>query len=196
MENFESIYNAVWEKLELGARPEGSDYHIPTIATVEDGRPHPRSVVMRSADRANRVIGFHTDARSPKVRRLQKNPSVGWHFYSRADKTQICLQTIATVHVNDELTNGIFTEMPARCKRVYLAPNPPSKEHDQFVTNVAPGLEDRMPTDEEAEAGRKNFAVVRCEVVEIDWLYLLFEGHRRARFQWNGTKFDSCWLSP
>jgi hypothetical protein len=58
-------------------------------------------------------------------------------------------------------------------------------------------LENRDPSEAESEAGRQNFAVVVCQVRQIDWLFLTPYGHRRANFTWNGSgQLRTCWLVP
>jgi hypothetical protein len=46
------------------------------------------------------------------------------------------------------------------------------------------------------EAGRPNFALIICEIQELDRLDLGYDGHRRSRWRWREGKFHSGeWLA-
>jgi hypothetical protein len=49
---------------------------------------------------------------------------------------------------------------------------------------------------DESQAGRKNFAVIKFQVESLDWLFLSSQGHRRARFHYNGDGFEANWTNP
>ena len=47
---------------------------------------------------------------------------------------------------------------------------------------------------EQSEEGYKNFAVIKCKIKCIEWLYLAAKGHRRAKFDLENNK--DTWLVP
>ena len=55
-------------------------------------------------------------------------------------------------------------------------------------------LEDFDYTMEQSEEGYKNFAVIKCKIESIEWLYLAAKGHRRAKFDLENAKDE--WLVP
>ena len=191
------VLDLVWAKLSLGAEPKSSDYHVASIATIDpQGWPSVRSVVLRKTSRSQNLVVFHTDSRAPKFQHIQSNDRVAWLFYSRRDKIQIRLQTRATVHLGDQLAHQTFDTMPARCQRVYMAPDAPGALAGAPTGNLPPGMEDRTPSPDEARLCRSVFAVIDCHVESIDWLYLAATGHRRAIFCWDGKQFAGSWAAP
>ena len=66
--------------------------------------------------------------------------------------------------------------------------------HAPGATIDAPSL-GKATSDYLAEA-YKNFAVIRCELIAIDWLQLGKPIHRRAQFSWNGTEWLATWAVP
>jgi hypothetical protein len=196
-ESLGGVLDSVWEKLNLGAEPKSSDYHVASVATIDpSGWPHVRSVVLRKAVRSQRLVVFHTDVRAPKFLQIQSNNHVSWLFYSRREKIQIRLQTTAQLHASDEMCRRVFDAMPARCQRVYLAPEAPGKLSPVPTGNLPDDLEDRTPTPQEAAIGQSVFGIVSCQIHSIDWLYLAATGHRRALFCWDGKEFIANWANP
>lgn len=54
-----------------------------------------------------------------------------------------------------------------------------------------------MVVSAEATAdGAAHFAVLAARVARLEFLYLAHQGHRRARFTWNGGAWQGEWLVP
>jgi pyridoxamine 5'-phosphate oxidase len=45
---------------------------------------------------------------------------------------------------------------------------------------------------------RANFAILWCDITELEWLYLANSGHRRARWTWDEAQqvWSGRWLIP
>ena len=62
---------AAWDMLEDGAASAKTAFHTPVLATVApDGAPLARTVVLREASRAEKILRANTDQRSRKARDL------------------------------------------------------------------------------------------------------------------------------
>ncbi len=180
------VIEQVWSELGRGAGEARHPFHTPALATTEMGVPAVRTVVLRAADAETGSLACHTDLRSPKVPQLLANPEVAWLFYDREQKVQLRLAGEASLHHRDALANSRWERSRPRsraCYRQDLAPGAPA---------------DSEPcTPWQAEQGFANFAVVKCSIREIDWLYLRAGGHLRARFTrhadhaWRGE-----WIAP
>ena len=57
-------------------------------------------------------------------------------------------------------------------------------------------LSGKIPTLEESESGRANFAVISNRILSIDWLYLSSKGHQRARYDLSTEPIKKSWLAP
>ena len=55
-------------------------------------------------------------------------------------------------------------------------------------------LENFDYTMEQSEDGYKNFTVIKCKIMSVEWLYLAAKGHRRAKFDVETSK--NAWLVP
>ena len=54
----------------------------------------------------------------------------------------------------------------------------------------------KEPRKADSEKGYKNFAVIENKIVEIDWLYLEANGHRRLNIKLNNIKPSFDWVIP
>ena len=66
-ENLEEIQNKYWSMLDDAVTNRGSPFRIPVFICAHQNEVDGRIVVLRKSDRANNLLQFHTDLRSPKV---------------------------------------------------------------------------------------------------------------------------------
>ena len=74
-ENLEEIQNKYWSMLDDAVSNRSSPFRIPVFMCAHQDEVDGRIVVLRKSDRANNLLQFHTDLRSPKVEILKKNNS-------------------------------------------------------------------------------------------------------------------------
>ena len=72
-ENLEEIQNKYWSMLNDAVTNRASPFRIPVFMCAHQDEIDGRIVVLRKSDRANNLLQFHTDLRSPKVDILKKN---------------------------------------------------------------------------------------------------------------------------
>lgn len=181
-----------WRVVEEGPRDRRSPFHAPTLATIgADGRPRARTVVLRGADPAVRTLRFHCDRRSDKAAELEADGRAALHGYDPAAKVQIRLEGRASLHLDDAVADAAWAGSRPVSRLCYgTVPGPGAV--------LAHGGGYALPEDEaQAAAGRENFAAVQVRVERIEFLYLAFAGHRRARFAWDEAgRLDAAWLVP
>lgn len=197
-DSLEAVLASVWTELEIGAAKAKHGFHQPVLATTDaDGTPSARTVVLRKADRHLGLVACHTDARAQKLAHLRQQPTAAWCFYDKGRRIQVRAFGSATVHTEDSVADEHWERSPTRSRRCYLAPAVPGSVSSSASPNLPDALLDREPTPEESEAGRPNFAVVRCRLHKLDYLELHHAGHVRARFirpaedRWAGE-----WIEP
>ena len=71
-ENLEEIQNKYWSMLDDAVTNRSSSFRIPVFICAHQDEVDGRIVVLRKSDRANNLLQFHTDLRSPKVDILKK----------------------------------------------------------------------------------------------------------------------------
>jgi pyridoxamine 5'-phosphate oxidase len=181
-----------WRLIARGVADRRSPFHHPVVATVGlDGEPQARTVILRGCDVAERVLRFHTDARSDKAREIAADARAALHFYDPGAKIQVRVAGAAALHRNDAVADGAWAGSRLFSRQCYgIAPGPGAA--------ITAGGDFTLPetTDEATAAGRANFTAVTIAVARLEWLYLAAAGHRRARFGWSGGALRSEWLAP
>ncbi len=179
-----ALFDDIWRGLVRAAADRRHPWRTPVLATVAvDGSPNARTVVLRAADPATRMLRLHTDGRSTKAGEISRDPRVALVFWNRLARVQLRLRGHAEV-----LREGL------EHARAWAA-TPPSARRD-YATTLPPGTpiatwEDIAHADEEA-----NFALILVRVMTIDWLCLAIRGHLRAGFACEGDEPRATWLVP
>ena len=189
-QTLEGVEASIWRHLRRAVKDRRSPGHTPTVGTVgSDGEPRLRTVVFRGCDSEQRVLMFHTDARSPKWADLKADKRIAMHFYFPKQKLQFRVQGTARLEHKTDATLAKWNSMNSSahdCYRVKTAPGTPIDEPRSRAEETA-GEHDGYPA----------FARVHIQVRSIDWLYLAAVGHRRAQFTWtdDGT-LNRRWVGP
>ena len=193
-----TVLENVWYLLQKGVRDRRHGFHLPILATsTPDDGPDARSVVLRGVDSTHRLLRFHSDGRSAKIRQIETDPRVGFLFYDAAEDTQVRIQAVATVHRTDDAANAAWQGTRLFSRRCYLAERAPGSPSELPTSGLPSAFGNRNPTEEESRAGRANFAIALCEIRRLDWLYLCHQGHRSARFTWDEAgELTATWLQP
>jgi len=98
------ILKKIWKHLDLGVLDREHPFHTPAFATVCDGAPNVRLIVLRRFWRKNpRALVFHTHVGSPKVSEVKSNPNIAFVFYHPQEKLQICIKGTAEIYTSGEL---------------------------------------------------------------------------------------------
>lgn len=187
--DLEETLREAWRLLSRGVADRRSPFHTPSVATVRvDGTPSVRTVVLRACKPENRLIRFHTDARSPKVAEIARNADVAMLFYDAAQKIQIRIEGAARLHRGDALAEECWQASRLQSRQCYRVPVAPGSA----LSDPADAGHELLAEDE----ARRYFTVVAVEVRVLEWLYLAIAGHRRARFHWSGAEWQGAWLAP
>jgi pyridoxamine 5'-phosphate oxidase len=191
LQHLDEIEQCIWSELEhcVAPRPRAEPDEVPhpphewrvaVLATVDDGRPDARSIVLREVDSAERRLIFYTDARSPKVRQIQAAPSGTLIFYSRALHWQVRMQVRLAVE-----TEGLAVS--SRWAKLQTAAGA-----DDYMSAAAPGSPLHAPLA--ALGTRAHFGMIEAMAEAVDWLELDAQaGHRRAQF---GGAHGPRWVQP
>lgn len=174
------IEASVWQELRRATVDRHHEWRTPVLATVDDGLPDARTVVLREADAEGRTVEVYTDARARKLAQLIAQPQATLVCWSKRLGWQLRLRVQVTPH-----TEGMA--VTSRWARVKLSPSA-----GDYLSAQAPGapLQDRGSLPPAGD--RAHFAVLEAQVLAIDWLELHRAGHRRARFDADGAR----WLQP
>jgi hypothetical protein len=185
---------AAWGALTRGALDRRSAFHHPVIGTIGlDGQPRQRVMILRSVDPDQRSLRFHTDIRSEKAREIGVDPRVSVLAYDPDSKIQLRLGGQATLHHDDRVAEAAWQGSQRMSRACYGTAPAPGSEIGQGDAFTLPDKAD----DAQLEAGRAHFAAMLFRVESLEWLFLAYEGHRRAHFAWDaGGKLAARWLAP
>lgn len=181
IESLHLIEAACWQELQRAVAQRDHAWHVMTLATAaapQQGGVDARTVVLRAADVANRLLSIYCDSRSAKAAQLRRWPQAVLVAWSPQLSWQLRLRVSAEV-----VTDGL--DVSSRWAQVKI-----SRASQDYLSTLPPGT----PVDRfEPERGtREHFAVVHARVQAIDWLELNERGHRRASFDAQGAR----WLVP
>ena len=198
LETAQAIKARIWQELERASRDRHHEWRTPVLASIDlVQQPSARTVVLREVNLQEKCFEIYSDRRSPKIAELKQHPGALLHFWSK--RLQWQLRVAVKVHV---LESGPDVESRwdrlklTAAARDYLSPHPPGslmeKPAEPSAEKMAgPLLAKGMEPALHKEVDH-NFCVIRAGFIEMDWLELHAEGHRRARFSVDEWQ----WLLP
>lgn len=183
----EEIRQQIWKELGRASQDRHHEWRTPVLASAgADGLPDARTVVLRQVDALAGQLTFYTDSRSPKVAQLQTQASAMLVFWSARLSWQLRVRVACTVITDgpevDALWHGVKQSAAAGD---YLSPLAPGAVLAQGRT---------IANEETSDAAMPAhcFALLRAQVLQMDWLELSREGHRRAQL----CTTTWAWLTP
>jgi len=181
----EEIRLQIWKELGRASLDRHHEWRTPVLACADaDGLPDARTVVLRQVDAVVGQLTFYTDSRSPKVAQLQAQASAVLVFWSARLSWQLRVRVACTVITSgpevEALWQGVSQSAAAGD---YLSPRPPGA-----MLSPGSGTADTA----NANAPAHSFALLRAQVLQMDWLELSRDGHRRA--QLGANTWD--WITP
>jgi len=173
------IVQRIWTELQRATVDRHHEWRTPVLATIcPQGVPQARTVVLRGADANASQLIFFTDSRSHKVTELRAAPAAVFVFWSKRLSWQLRVQVQSQVHIAGARVEEAWARVSqSAAAGDYLAARAPGSALHQAAAS---------------EPGPHHLAVVTADVVQMDWLDLAREGHRRARVV--GNTLD--WLVP
>ncbi|MEN8820221.1 MAG: pyridoxamine 5'-phosphate oxidase family protein [Abyssibacter sp.] len=161
---------AYWRQLARAATERGHPMRVGALATVHDGQPQVRMVVLRSVDIDHAVLCAYTDRRSGKVAALKQAARAEWMFYDSGAGLQLRLAGPAEVHQQGDAVDAAWAGLHAGQRREYqmaTAPGTPLKQGAASVSDTT---------------ARQHFAVLSLHADRLDVLQLERQQHHRTRF--------------
>ena len=189
-ESLAQTYDRLWSCLESGVNVQRSPFTMLQAATLGlDGAPKVRTIVLRQVNRVERVLSFHTDARSEKVAELRRDPRLSIVANDLDALVQIRAEGVASICDDEAQRRAIWEASRPHTLLLYRAPLPPGTP---VVSPEAAHLDSTAP----AADGYENFCLIHMTVTRIDWLELARAGHRRAVFDLNERGYEARWIAP
>lgn len=189
-ESLAQTYERLWSCLESGVSVQRSPFTMLQAATLGvDGAPKVRTVVLRQVSRSDRVLSFHTDARSEKVAELRRDPRIALVANDLDALVQIRVEGVASICDDEAQRRAIWQSSRPHTLLLYRAPLPPGTPVE---SPEAAHVDGTASTDD----GYDNFCLLHVTVTRIDWLELARAGHRRAVFDLHEGGYEGRWIAP
>jgi pyridoxamine 5'-phosphate oxidase len=201
-DSLDAAHAEAWRLLTRGAEDRQSPFHTTTVSTVDAaGRPHARTVILRAANAESRTIRFHTDVRSNKMAQLKQSDRLCMLAYDPTLKIQLRVDGCAALHTDGALADAAWKATRPMSRLPYAADTPPGSAIEVPMTLPASQLSMIDESSEEAldhmqRIGRENFCAVVVMIESIEWVHLVSQGNRRARFAWPRGVLEAKWLQP
>ncbi len=168
-----------------------SMFHTPIISSYANQNISSRVMVLRAHNATRRILRFHSDFRSDKVKELLNDPKTSFIGYDPVLKTQIRLIGKSKIHHKNKNSLKAWSESQAISKKCYSV-----KDGSSQIAKK-PETYDFHMKDISLEDGYENFCTIEFKYDVLEFLYLQRQGHRRCRFTWNPKgKLSSAWLVP
>ena len=194
-ENFSEIEKKIWSLMDDAVTNRKSPFRIPVFICGSQDDFDGRIVVLRKSDKSNKLLQFHSDIRSYKIKKLKDNNNASMLFYDKEEKIQIKIKVKCIINHLNEITKQSWLKTGHMSRKCYLVDNGPGTESSTPTSGLKPELDNFEFTMEQSEEGYKNFTVVQCKIINIEWLYLAAKGHRRAKLDYSDyTK--GYWIIP
>ena len=194
-ENFAEIEKKIWSLLSDAVTNRASPFRVPVFICGSQNDFDGRIVVLRKSNQSNKLLQFHSDIRSDKVKKLKNNNNASMLFYDKEEKIQVRAKIECTINHENEVTKQSWLKTSHMSRKCYLVDNGPGTESAIPTSGLKPELDNFEFTMQQSEKGYKNFIVIQCKIKSLEWLYLAAKGHRRARLEFSDyTK--GYWLIP
>lgn len=177
----QQIIDNIWKNLVRGTVDAKSPLRWATLATIDQGNPEARLIVLRKVNPTTRSCFFFTHYLSPKVVQLKQNPNCSVLFYHPRQKEQYRLKGMAKLHFQNEISQAYWQDVPDFRQFEYLGP--------------APGTAIDTPINEKSDEG-VYFCVIEIIINTIDWLRLGRQQHQRIQFEWKQDNWSAKPLKP
>ncbi|MBN3731192.1 pyridoxamine 5'-phosphate oxidase family protein [Burkholderia sp. Tr-20390] len=192
-ESLAQTYERLWSCLESGVSAQRSPFTTLQAATLGvDGAPKVRTIVLRQVSRADRVLSFHTDARSEKVAELRRDPRIALVANDLDALVQIRVEGAASICDDEAQRRAVWQASRPHTLLLYRAPLPPGTPVASPEAAHVPASQGAASTDD----GYDNFCLLHVTVTRIDWLELARTGHRRAVFDLHERGYEGRWVAP
>lgn len=184
-----------WQRLLSALTQKEDAFKTMVLATYTGQRSDARLVVLRQVDATRKYVWFHTDSRADKVMQLEAFPDAALVFWDEKQQLQLRLSVETRLHTDDYIADEHWQTLWVGSRKMYLSEYSPGNEQPAPYPGFPKELGNELPSAEASEVGRKNFAVIECRVLALEYLQLNRSGQTRARFQYE-PESKLVWLAP
>ena len=128
--NLKGIYEEIWDYLDIAVKDRKSGFHTFSLATISNGYPDNRTVVLRGCCKKTMKLSFHTNNFSNKIIDISADHNVSALFYDKEKKIQIRIVGIANINNDNSYCKEKWENMSNQSKECYFQNINPGKTVD------------------------------------------------------------------
>lgn len=187
--NLDEIYQHIWNSIRVGASPTRSPFTMWQLATLGlDGSPQIRSIVLRGADENARLLTFHTDRRSAKVKEIEADPRVSLISLDLENYAQLRVSGIAILSQDQNEMQRLWDEARPHTLILYQAPLAPATAIDN--------PEQGHVQQASEKSGFEHFALIQIKISKVEYLDITPGNHQRSLFTYVEGQWRAQWIAP
>lgn len=184
--SLDAVFKDLQQEIRRGTLDKKHPFRFITLATVNEGTPEARYVVLRKVDEFFNFY-IYTDLRTSKVEAIQTNDQVSVLLYHPQKRIQVRVQATAAIHQHDLLAQDHWTRVQGDAQKAYNSV-------------LAPGSSIATPEDaftwNDPLSNPTFFGVIVLKPLKIEILQLNGLEHLRAFFTHEEGKWIGKWLVP
>ena len=184
--NPDEILKEELKDLHSAVKDASHEYHLFTIASLNNKIPEIRTVVLRDFNIKKYQISFHTDTRSPKYSQVKSNPAISALFYSTQKRTQLRIHGNATICKDKNLLNTLWSNLNKDSRECYKGEVPPSGNipKPKIINDTSRNM-----------SGFENFSRISIEISSVEILRLHHLGHKRLLCDISKNPVEFQWIA-
>ncbi|SLN66264.1 pyridoxamine 5'-phosphate oxidase [Aquimixticola soesokkakensis] len=176
------LWQEAWHALSPSAPQTPPQARRVVLSTLDaEGAPQARILVLRHARADTAIVEMHTDAATPKVAQIARDPRASLTFWDESRSLQLRLTGRVSV-ITGAQAQTAWDAVPAFARANYGVEPIPGQ------TIATPAAFARTPDP-------ARFAVLRFGVDTLDAVVLCDPQHRRAFFE-RSRQFSGVWCAP
>jgi len=160
----------------------GHPFRYFTLATISDGKPRQRTVVLRKLLPDFTAV-FYTDTRSQKVQDITDNSYVSALFYHPKKLMQIKLEGQAKLITDAKELDSYWKSIPESSRKDY-------------ITHLAPSSNIENPDQVEYVNDQPHFTAIKIIPEAIEYLQLKRPNHMRILYTKQADDWQGQFLVP
>ncbi|UZO79332.1 pyridoxamine 5'-phosphate oxidase family protein [Aquimarina sp. ERC-38] len=177
------IFNQIHKDFKGAVKYSKHAFRYATLATVADGLPFQRTIVLRDVTDTNDLL-IYTDERSKKVAQLKRNKNASLLFYDHNRLTQVILRGTISIETKGEGVEERWQKVRERSQKDY-------------ITSLGPGIPVDNPDQVTYLKEQNYFTILNFVPDEIEYLRLKRPNHIRALFtKSESEEWDMTFLVP
>ena len=181
----DEAWHAVVQEIKRGCVDKKHPFRFITLATIAEGKPTARYVVLRKVDEALNCY-IYTDSRTAKIAELQQNDAASLLLYHPRKRVQVRLDGQIALHHQDTISQMHWQHVQGEAQKAYnsvLAPGT-TIDNRQDAYEWPENMDDRY------------FTVLAFKPQAVEALQLNGLEHLRASFEKTHDGWQKSWLAP